>query len=84
MADLKLSFFLVLSTIGALLLFFLAICAFINLEALKLKKQHHSSSGFALLVASMFYAGVSAYCYNEINKQSDNQHQYYFFNHNIV
>jgi len=71
MSQFNLTFFFVLSSIGAILLFYLALCAFINIEALKLKKSHHASSGFALLVSAIFYGGVAAYCYNELQKLND-------------
>ena len=74
-SEFRYRFIFVLSAIGAVLLFYLAICAFINIEALKLKKKHSASSGFALLVAAIFYGVVAGYYYNEI-KISSNNHKY--------
>ncbi len=67
----KYSFIFIFSALGAILLFYLSICAFINMEALKLQKAHHNASGFALLVATLVYGGLAYYCYKIFKKTNE-------------
>jgi len=47
------TFILIVSIAGVCLLSILSLCSFIEMEALKLHKNHGSSSGGALLVAAI-------------------------------
>jgi len=67
MSDARTTFFFLLSCAGAILLFYLSICAFIGMEALKLSHEHKNSSGFALLFSSIFYAGMALYCHYKMS-----------------
>lgn len=43
---------LIISTLGAGLLFFLSLCAFSGMEALRIHHDQHVSRGFQLLLSS--------------------------------
>jgi hypothetical protein len=49
------NYYFIISVAGFLLLTFLGICCFINVEALKLKTEHKNLSGLACLVAACVY-----------------------------
>lgn len=47
------TYWLLISTTGAFLLFFLSIASFANMEALRLKPSEHVSIGFKLLLCAI-------------------------------
>lgn len=53
MAGFCLNYCIFISIAGMALLFFFAICCFVNVEALKLPKDSKNSRGFAVLFSSI-------------------------------
>ena len=47
------TYFLIVTTLGSIFLFYLALAAFCNQEALKIKPENHVSVGFKLLLCSI-------------------------------
>lgn len=47
------TYFLIVTTLGSLFLFYLALAAFCNQEALKIKPENHVLVGFKLLLCSI-------------------------------
>ena len=55
MAGLCLNYCIFVSVAGVVLLFFLAICCFVNVEALQLPKGSKNSKGVAVLFSSIVF-----------------------------